>query len=143
DDGPTHATLKSDTFPFDVCAGFLKNVEDFWIATELHADLLQNGVRIILDEALPLFAQNIEVSDLPLNIRRVLSATFRSRLPAVGASLRSRPTRALRRHRLVPIAHWVLRPVIVLAFESDIDCARSRPLVGCWRLHRSIVDLIG
>ena len=80
-DPAAHARLETHPFALHIGAGIAKIIEDFRIAAKFHAGIAQNGVGVLLDQAEPFLAENIEGGDPAPDIGRPWTAR-RSRLSA-------------------------------------------------------------
>ena len=72
DDLPAHPAREPDALALDVRAGVAEQLERVGVAAELEADLLEDDVGVVLDEAQALLAQHLERRQRPGQERDVL-----------------------------------------------------------------------
>jgi hypothetical protein len=70
DQSPGKATLETHPFAIHVRTGIAQQLERLGITAELHADVLQDGIGIVLDELEAFLAQQTKSIEVPLDIGR-------------------------------------------------------------------------
>jgi hypothetical protein len=91
DDLPAQTRREADPFPLNIGSGVAKDPQDLRVVAELHADLLENGVGVALDEAEALLGENVEGRDSAPDVRHTLPCLACALGPAGVASTAAAP----------------------------------------------------
>ena len=70
DERAAHARRKAYAFAVDLRACLVEDIEDFGVLAELYAGLLEDAVRVPLDDGESFVAQHLEARDLADDVRR-------------------------------------------------------------------------
>ena len=70
DERATHARRETHAFAVDLCACLAEDVEDLGVLAELDAGLLEDAVRVLLDDRQAFLAQHLVAWDLADDVRR-------------------------------------------------------------------------